>query len=606
MPQSRGKHWRKLDNAAKLFPAASSKKDTRVFRFFCELKEEVKEDILQQALNRTLDKYPIYLSVMRKGLFWHYLEKSNKRPVVREEYKEPCSQLYIRDKSDLLFEVTYYKKRINFEVFHVLTDGTGASEFVRELVKNYLYLVHKEDGLEDVVLSEYSESLADQESDGFEKYYSQKVKLRRVKKPVAHQLRKGRRELGSLQTTEAEIPVSDLKVKAKEYGVSMTVFLTAVYLCAVHRTMTRRQEEKPVILMVPVNLRQFFPINTMLNFFNWIEPGYQFKDGKEEFEEVLKAVQKCFKEELTTEKMEQRMSDYFALQVHPVLKFAPLELKNICINVGARTAEKDVTAIFSNMGIVKMPEAYEPYIQRFGVFTSTPKVELCMCSFKDKIYLGFTSRYDCDPVKEAFFQILKEQSIGVDVLKPDYPEEVMTEAKGLKIFKVFTFLCVLALVLALGIDFSIDRHFRLSLFVGGATASMWVALAMGFLKRHNLLKNAMWQLIIVTAGCVIWDRMTGWRGWSVDFVLPGVSALVMFTMVLISRVYYKQPKDYVVYFVMASLYGLIVPLVCIAVGITKVTFPSVISMGMAVLMLVGLVLFRGKELRLEMEKNLHV
>ncbi len=606
MPQSRGKHWRKLDNAAKLFPAASSKKDTRVFRFFCELKEEVKEDILQQALNRTLDKYPIYLSVMRKGLFWHYLEKSNKRPVVREEYKEPCSQLYIRDKSDLLFEVTYYKKRINFEVFHVLTDGTGASEFVRELVKNYLYLVHKEDGLEDVVLSEYSESLADQESDGFEKYYSQKVKLRRVKKPVAHQLRKGRRELGSLQTTEAEIPVRDLKVKAKEYGVSMTVFLTAVYLCAVHRTMTRRQEEKPVILMVPVNLRQFFPINTMLNFFNWIEPGYQFKDGKEEFEEVLKAVQKCFKEELTTEKMEQRMSDYFALQVHPVLKFAPLELKNICINVGARTAEKDVTAIFSNMGIVKMPEAYEPYIQRFGVFTSTPKVELCMCSFKDKIYLGFTSRYDCDPVKEAFFQILKEQSIGVDVLKPDYPEEVMTEAKGLKIFKVFTFLCVLALVLALGIDFSIDRHFRLSLFVGGATASMWVALAMGFLKRHNLLKNAMWQLIIVTAGCVIWDRMTGWRGWSVDFVLPGVSALVMLTMVLISRVYYKQPKDYVVYFVMASLYGLIVPLVCIAVGITKVTFPSVISMGMAVLMLVGLVLFRGKELRLEMEKNLHV
>lgn len=606
MPQSGGKHWRKLDNAAKLFPAASSKKDTRVFRFFCELKEDVKEEVLQQALDKTLEKYPIYLSVMRKGLFWHYLEKSNKRPVVREEYKEPCSQLYIRDKSDLLFEVTYYKKRINFEVFHVLTDGTGASEFVRELVKNYLYLVHREDGLEDVVLSEYSESLADQESDGFEKYYSQKVKLKRVKKPVAHQLRKGRRELGSLQTTEAEIPVKDLKAKAKEYGVSMTVFLTAVYLCAVHRTMTRRQEEKPVILMVPVNLRQFFPINTMLNFFNWIEPGYQFKDGKEDFEDVLKAVQRCFKEELMTEKMEQRMSDYFALQVHPVLKFAPLELKNICINVGARTAEKDVTAIFSNMGIIKMPESYEPYIQRFGVFTSTPKVELCMCSFRDKIYLGFTSRYDCDHVKEAFFQILKEQSIGVEKLKPDYPEEVMTEAKGLKVFKIFTFLCILALVLALGIDFSIDRHFRLSLFVGGATASMWVALAMGFLKRHNLLKNAMWQLIIVTVGCLIWDRLTGWRGWSVDFVLPGVSVLVMLTMVLISRVYYKQPKDYVVYFVMASLYGLIIPFVCMAVGITKVTFPSVISIGVSVLMLVGLVLFRGKELRLEMEKNLHV
>ena len=99
------------------------------------MKEDIQQEILQKAVDRTLEKYPIFLSVLRKGLFWHYLEQSNKRPVVREEYKEPCSSLYIRDKRDLLFEVTYYKKRINFEVFHVLTDGTGASEFVRELVK---------------------------------------------------------------------------------------------------------------------------------------------------------------------------------------------------------------------------------------------------------------------------------------------------------------------------------------------------------------------------------------------------------------------------------------------------------------------------------------
>ena len=123
-----------------------------MFRFYCELKEEVKEEILQEALNQTIQKYPVFLSVMRKGLFWHYLEKSELRPVVREEYKEPCSSLYVRDKKTLLFEVTYYKKRINFEVFHALTDGTGATEFLRELVKNYLYLIHEED-LEPVELS---------------------------------------------------------------------------------------------------------------------------------------------------------------------------------------------------------------------------------------------------------------------------------------------------------------------------------------------------------------------------------------------------------------------------------------------------------------------
>ena len=38
--------WRKLDNAALAFPLVSGKNDTRVFRFYCELKEEIKEETL--------------------------------------------------------------------------------------------------------------------------------------------------------------------------------------------------------------------------------------------------------------------------------------------------------------------------------------------------------------------------------------------------------------------------------------------------------------------------------------------------------------------------------------------------------------------------------
>lgn len=162
--------WRKLDNAAKLYSAASNKKDTRVFRFYCELKEEVNPKALQEALNQTIETFPTFLMVLRKGLFWHYLEPCNLRPIVKEEYKEPCSRLYIRDKKTLLFEVTYYKKRINFEVFHVLTDGTGATEFLKELVKNYLYLVHKEEGLEQITLLPEDMTVQDQEDDSFLKY----------------------------------------------------------------------------------------------------------------------------------------------------------------------------------------------------------------------------------------------------------------------------------------------------------------------------------------------------------------------------------------------------------------------------------------------------
>ena len=67
--------WRKLDNAALAFPLVTDKNDTRVFRFYCKLKETVDSEILQRALDQTMEKYPLFRAVLRKGLFWFYLER---------------------------------------------------------------------------------------------------------------------------------------------------------------------------------------------------------------------------------------------------------------------------------------------------------------------------------------------------------------------------------------------------------------------------------------------------------------------------------------------------------------------------------------------------
>ena len=92
------------------------------------------------ALDQTMEKYPLFQAVLRKGLFWFYLERRDIHAIVKEEKRPPCSSLYIPDKKTLLFQVSYYKNRINFEVYHALTDGTGAMNFLSELVQNYLIL----------------------------------------------------------------------------------------------------------------------------------------------------------------------------------------------------------------------------------------------------------------------------------------------------------------------------------------------------------------------------------------------------------------------------------------------------------------------------------
>ena len=49
------------------------------------------------------------------------------------------------------------------------------------------------------------------------------------------------------------------------------------------------------------------------------------------------------------------MNNLIAYEKHKILKWAPLELKNRCIKMGAKLAEREVTAVLSNMSVVKMP-----------------------------------------------------------------------------------------------------------------------------------------------------------------------------------------------------------------------------------------------------------
>lgn len=606
MKPTKRRSWRKLDNAALLFSATSSEKDPRVFRFYCELKEEIREEELQLAVEKAVEKYPLFLSVMRKGLFWHYLEHSEQKPIVKKEYKGPCAPLYIRDKKTLLFEVTFYKQRINFEVFHALTDGTGATEFLKEVVKQYLLVRYKEDGLLEFPLVRDDVTEQDQEDDSFSKYYTKDYKPTRRRKPKAYQLRKKSRSYGILQVAEGTVSVTKLLEKAREHGVSISVLLTAVYMWAIYQEMSRQNGKKPVILMVPVNLRKFFHSDSMLNFFAWVEPAFRFETDEVKFETLLEHVAEQFKEDVTKEKMANHMNELIALEKHPILKFFPLEIKNWGISTGARQAEKNVTAIFSNMSVVQMPEEYAQYIERFAVYTSTPKMELCMCSFGDIISFGFTSRFDTTNIQRNFYRKLEELGVKSKKVEPDFPENDTPPLTRVKVFQWFSYLCVIAAVLAVSFNVMVFQQSAWSLLVVGGIASLWMTLMVGYYKRHNLLKDTMWQLIWVTCGCMVWDALIGWRGWSIDYVFPAAGISAIFAMLVIARLQSHTAKEYMIYLFMAGVYSCIIPAILLLTGAVKFIYLSIICSAISFLLMIGLMIFRWKEFKEEMEKNFHV
>ncbi len=414
--------WSRLDNAAKIFPPSNMGTNTCVFRFSCDLKEEVVPELLQKAVDKAVLKFPAYLVVMKSGAFWYYFEQTDLRPVVVPEFRSVCGPLYSDSgPRKLLFEVSYYKKRINLEMFHALTDGTGAVAFLKTIVYHYLCLTHSDvfGDTPPVLPDEGSE--AGRSSDSFRKYYKRVHTHRKKEKEVsAFNLRGEKSDRDGLQIIEGIASVRDVLDAAHRYNTTMTVFLTAVFIEALRREMPASAFRHPVVLGVPVNLRTYFPSDTARNFFGMIDVSYNFSRRSGEFADIVSEINRSFKEELTREKLEIRMNNLAALEHNLAAQLAPLPFKNFVLRMAKLISDRSETAVLSNVGRAVMPKEMMPYVEGFSSFASTLKLQLTLVSCGDRLSFGFTSAFSGTEVQRNFFRQLTEAGIPIEVRCNDF------------------------------------------------------------------------------------------------------------------------------------------------------------------------------------------
>lgn len=596
--------WRKLDNAALAFPLVTGKNDTRVFRFYCQLKETVDGEILQQALDQTMEKYPLFQAVLRKGLFWFYLERRDIHATVKQEKRPPCSSLYIPDKKSLLFQVSYHNNRMNFEVFHGLTDGTGAMNFLEELVQNYLILAHPETELPRV---EHEEEITpgDQEEDSFSQYYSSEIPRNKEKKPAAVKLKGEKLVHSDMDITEVILNVKETLAKARSYGVSITILLTAMLLCSIQEEIPRNRQKKPVTLMIPVNLRNYFPSQSMGNFFGWIEVGYVFEEDTS-FEEVLASVKQQFQEQLQKDRIAMNMNGYVRIEKNPFVRAVPLEIKKFFLMAGANLGSRSITAVYSNIGIIRLPEEYKEYIERFGIFASTDSLQLCSCSYGEQLVLGFTSKIPDDSIQRNFMKMLKKEEISYKEEKNEFPGcGEIQQKEDRKVMQIFSFLCIVVAVVCGMLNYLTLETLNWFWFAAAGCFCGWLVVFVAYAKRRNILKSETWQLLIITVLCILWDHFTGWRGWSLDFVFPFGSLAVLGSVPVIARVNHLESEEYLYYFMQAAMIGC-VPLILLWTDLVHYKIPSVVCVGISFLVLAGLFIFQKKNMTREFHKKLRM
>jgi NRPS condensation-like uncharacterized protein len=320
------------------------------------------------------------------------------------------------NRGNLLFELTFYRKRINLEIYHALSDGVGAVQFFKNIVSSYL-LEKQQKGLNEETRAGGDETSDEQKSlDAFDQDYAKGKPARAPRLPAAYRIRGERFPEARLGIIEGHISAAAMLDKVHEYKVTLSEFLTALLMCSIHEGMKIRDEERPVSISVPVDLRRYFAAPTARNFFSLINISHNFSVQGKDFESVLAGVKGSFKARLTPEKIRERFNRLMSLEQAMHIKMVPLAVKSPVLKIAALKAEKQDSASFSNIGRIALDGEMSSYIRSFNVYQSTKRLNVCVCSFEDDLSISFSSPFVSSGIQQFFFRALADLGLDFEIV----------------------------------------------------------------------------------------------------------------------------------------------------------------------------------------------
>ena len=419
---TRSTRWVRLDNAAKIYPAARRKNWSNIFRQSVTLFEDVDTDVLKSALDVTVKRFPSIAARLRKGVFWYYLQQVDSAPEIREEYSYPLAYMSKEEMRKCAFRVIVFHNRVAVEFFHSLTDGTGALIFLKNLVAEYIEQKHNiRIPYENGIVNRRDLPAEEELEDCFPKNAGTVPASR--KDTNAWRLYGEPQRDGFLNLTCFSRPVKEALDMAHRYDATLTVFMSAVMMQALVNLQKEknpnRKRHKRIKLMIPVNLRKLFPSSTLRNFAMYVVPELDPRLGEYTLDEICGVITHKIGTEFTAKHMSSVIATNVNDEKNPLVRLIPLPIKNMVMKaVFDSVGEKKSCLSLSNIGQVKVPEIMEKYIKRFdfilGVQATAP-YNCGMLSFGDTIYMNFIRNIHEAELERHFFAVLQELGLCVTV-----------------------------------------------------------------------------------------------------------------------------------------------------------------------------------------------
>lgn len=424
--QKADKRWFKLDNAALVYPMSARGESTSVFRLAVQLREPVDPVTLQYAVNDVCVRFPTICGCVKSGFFWPFIDKPSFPIVVKKQTKVPGRPMHV-DARRSQIRVNYYHNQIAVEFFHSATDGNGGLVFLNSLLRCYFEklgtkcdLTNSLDWRDIPTLEEVRDNFANVAVKRNPPPTPPVIKARKINGKVMPN--------GKYVTIRGICSAQQLVQVAHSHNATVTEFLGAVQLLALNKLakVTNSNDKHPIRILIPVNLRKVYDVETIRNFASYV--FYQY-NGQTNIDEVIADIKQQYKQQFTDDYFRGMVSFNYNNGNNPLLKVVPLLIKKAVIGAVANNrGDGSVdSSIFSNLGVVKAPAQFADKVIRYEFMLGKPPKTInnfSAITYNDVCVITMTSKFWEKDCEKFYFAMLAQLGVDIAMESDIWEEEV--------------------------------------------------------------------------------------------------------------------------------------------------------------------------------------
>ena len=366
-----------IDPVGQYYSSIANEKQPGIFSITARLKETVRPDILQLAVNDVIRRLPFISGRLKGGFFCYYYEIIKEPPQILPA-SEPYTFSYYYKNGSHVLRVLYGERHFAVETTHSVCDGRGLEKVTSALLVRYFELLGLTTGKDGII-----DCTADVQEEEAENAYAryantQKTKLSFEKMtPSVKAYHSKCSQISETGIITQKFDAGKMKAAAKAFGATISEFILAHIFTVIAEERKARGCTKPITASVPIDCRSFFPSKTLRSFVS--SATIVMPESAKDFSEMIRQTHSQF----TRIDKDYVLSDI--CEVHKLynsMYYLPRILKKLGIKMIEYSEAASQTTGFSNLGLVKLPKEIEEHIDilefAIGLAQDTPYFFSCI------------------------------------------------------------------------------------------------------------------------------------------------------------------------------------------------------------------------------------